>query len=144
MEKTPVIVKAYDLLEWGGEDIRSKSFLERRKLLETLHRNIVISSELSDEKSIKGQVSNLDFPHSFEMTKVPLFLSERMQFNSWDEVAQEREVSRAKNSEGVMVKRLDSPYQVGRKKGDWWKWKVDPLTIDAVLTYAMRVAWSKK
>ncbi len=37
-----------------------------------------------------------------------------------------------------MLKRWDSPYLVGRKKGDWWKWKVEPLTIDAVLTYAMR------
>ena len=61
-----------------------------------------------------------------------------MQFNSWSAAAHERELSREKHSEGLMLKKLDSPYQVGRKKGDWWKWKVDPLTIDAVLTYAMR------
>ncbi len=61
-----------------------------------------------------------------------------MQFKSWEEVAEERERSREKHSEGLMLKRKDSPYLVGRKKGDWWKWKVDPLTIDAVLTYAMR------
>jgi DNA ligase-1 len=46
--------------------------------------------------------------------------------------------SREMKSEGLMLKRKSSPYQVGRKKGDWWKWKIEPLTIDAVLTYAMR------
>ena len=70
--------------------------------------------------------------------KIPLFLSERIQFNSWEEAAQERNRAREMRSEGLMLKRKDSAYQVGRKKGDWWKWKVDPLTIDAVLTYAMR------
>ena len=47
-------------------------------------------------------------------------------------------MAREKRSEGLMLKRNDSSYRVGRKKGDWWKWKTDPLTIDAVLTYAMR------
>ena len=61
-----------------------------------------------------------------------------MKFESWEEAARERENSREVKSEGLMLKRHDSPYLVGRKKGDWWKWKVDPLTIDAVLTYAMR------
>ncbi len=116
LQKTPVIIKAYDLLEWNGTDIRDKPFMERRRLLENLCSSVV-----------EGSGSDL-----------PLLLSERMQFNSWDQVAQEREMSRAKHSEGLMVKRMDSSYQVGRKKGDWWKWKVDPLTIDAVLTYAMR------
>ena len=115
LKKVPVILKAYDLLEWQGKDIRNKPFIERRKLLELLFESIT-SSEV--EKT--------------------LYLSETMHFNSWDEVAEERERSRDKHSEGLMLKRKDSPYLVGRKKGDWWKWKVDPLTIDAVLTYAMR------
>ncbi len=59
-------------------------------------------------------------------------------FDSWQEVAQERNRAREKRSEGLMLKRKQATYQVGRKKGDWWKWKTDPLTIDAVLTYAMR------
>jgi DNA ligase-1 len=139
LEKTPVVLKAYDVLEWKGEDIRNKSFLHRREILEDLFKiESVISSERSNEKSQKEEVSKLDFSPSFEMTKIPLFLSERMQFNSWEAVAKERERSREKRSEGLMLKKMDSPYQVGRKKGDWWKWKVDPLTIDAVLTYAMR------
>ncbi|MEM9077594.1 MAG: ATP-dependent DNA ligase [Bacteroidota bacterium] len=112
LEKTPVILKAYDLLEWQGEDIRYKSYLERRELLEeTVERN---------------------------RSDLPLLLSERLQFDSWDQVAAERERAREMRSEGLMLKHNHSPYQVGRKKGDWWKWKVDPLTIDAVLTYAMR------
>lgn len=134
LEKTPVILKAYDVLEWNGEDLRQKSFLARRKILEKLVHDLVISSERCDEKS----ATKNDVLPSFKKTKLPLLLSERMQFNSWDAVAEERQRSREKRSEGLMLKKLDSPYLVGRKKGDWWKWKVDPLTIDAVLTYAMR------
>ena len=115
LEKTPIILMAYDLLEWKGEDIRSKPFFERRVLLEEW---------MASETMVSNQGR--------------LLLSERMQFPSWGDVAKERARSREKRSEGLMLKRLDSPYQVGRKKGDWWKWKVDPLTIDAVLTYAMR------
>ncbi|WP_072879063.1 ATP-dependent DNA ligase [Salegentibacter echinorum] len=113
LKKTPVILKAYDVLEWQGEDIRDKAFAERRKILEKLFKKV--SSE-----------------------EIPLHLSKRISFESWDEVAKERERAREEKSEGLMLKKLGSPYLVGRKKGDWWKWKVDPLTIDAVLTYAMR------
>ncbi|PRX57317.1 ATP-dependent DNA ligase [Flagellimonas meridianipacifica] len=116
LEKTPVILKAYDLLEWDGKDIRSKNYLERRQLLEQLNK----------EKTKSRAIEN-----SF-------LLSERLQFKSWDEVTKERARSREMRSEGLMLKHNHSPYQVGRKKGDWWKWKVEPLTIDAVLTYAMR------
>jgi DNA ligase-1 len=69
---------------------------------------------------------------------VPLLLSEVLHFSSWEEVALEREKAAEKRSEGLMLKHRDSPYAVGRKKGTWWKWKSDPKTIDAVLTYAMR------
>ncbi len=113
LEKTPVILKAYDILEWEGEDIRDMAFGKRREILETLF-------------------------HKVKSEELPLHLSETISFSNWEEAALERENSREVKSEGLMLKRLDSPYLVGRKKGDWWKWKVDPLTIDAVLTYAMR------
>lgn len=113
LKKIPVILKAYDVIEWEGKDIREKAFGERR---EVLHR-------LYDEVKTED---------------IPLHLSHNISFESWDEVAEERERAREEKSEGLMLKRLDSPYLVGRKKGDWWKWKVDPLTVDAVLTYAMR------
>ncbi|MEL6918424.1 MAG: ATP-dependent DNA ligase [Bacteroidota bacterium] len=113
LDKTPVILKAYDLLEWQGKDIRHLPFLERRVFLEELYLHL-------------------------KETCNALHISETMCFSSWDDLAKERERSREVKSEGLMLKRKDSPYLVGRKKGDWWKWKVDPLTIDAVLTYAMR------
>lgn len=123
LTKTPVILKAYDILEWEGQDIRTKEFIERREILEKLFNKIaVISSQVE-----KGQSE-----------RIPLLLSKRMQFNTWEEVAKERNKAREMRSEGLMLKHKDSTYQVGRKKGDWWKWKMDPLTIDAVLTYAMR------
>jgi DNA ligase-1 len=115
LKKVPVILKAYDLLEWEGKDIRDKPFIERRGLIDKLFESVTSSG-----------------------VEKPLYLSETMHFSTWQEVAEERERSREKHSEGLMLKRKDSPYLVGRKKGDWWKWKVDPLTIDAVLTYAMR------
>ena len=55
---------------------------------------------------------------------------------SWDELARLRSQSRSFGVEGLMLKRSDSSYGVGRKRGDWWKWKIDPFTIDAVLIYA--------
>ncbi|NHF61049.1 ATP-dependent DNA ligase [Flavobacteriaceae bacterium TP-CH-4] len=113
LAKTPVILKAYDVLEWEGNDIRSKPFKERRAILEKLFKK-----------------TNAHAP--------VMQLSETLVFDHWESVAKERERSREVRSEGLMLKRKDSPYLVGRKKGDWWKWKVDPLTIDAVLTYAMR------
>ncbi|WP_029034492.1 ATP-dependent DNA ligase [Salinimicrobium terrae] len=113
LNKTPVILKAYDVLEWEGKDIRTLPFLERRKILEKLHATIATED-------------------------LPFHLSETITFSNWKEATAERERAREVKSEGLMLKRWDSPYLVGRKKGDWWKWKVEPLTVDAVLTYAMR------
>ena len=118
LKNVPVILKAYDLLEWDGKDIRNEPFSKRRELLEQMYKRV--------KETTSGTV------------EIPLHLSETISFKSWSEAAKERERSREVHSEGLMLKRKDSPYLVGRKKGDWWKWKVDPLTIDAVLTYAMR------
>jgi len=126
LEKIPVKLKVYDILEWKGKDIRNKTYLGRRHILETFMSETL---NIGDAERSRSDTSD---------NELPLLLSERMQFDSWDEVAKEREKSREKHSEGLMLKRNESTYQVGRKKGDWWKWKVDPLTIDAVLTYAMR------
>ncbi|MBF4484876.1 ATP-dependent DNA ligase [Flavobacterium sp. CSZ] len=113
LKKSPVIIKAYDLLEWKGQDIRNLPFEERRIVLEKLYEDI-------------------------KHHDIPLQLSERVKFSTWQELKEERLRSREMKSEGLMIKRKDSPYLVGRKKGDWWKWKIEPLVIDAVLTYAMR------
>ncbi|MEL7250221.1 MAG: ATP-dependent DNA ligase, partial [Bacteroidota bacterium] len=112
LEKAPVILMAYDLLEWQGEDIRKRPLSERRHLLEKLVA---------------------DYPNGGILQ-----LSQTVQYESWEALAEERETAREKKSEGIMLKRLDSPYQTGRKRGNWWKWKVDPLTVDAVMIYAQQ------
>ena len=109
----PIVIMLYDLLEWEGKDVRELPLAERQELLATLY-------------------------HQVKKEGVPLLLSEVLQFSSWEEVAAEREKAAEKKSEGLMIKHKTSPYAVGRKKGTWWKWKSDPKTIDAVLTYAMR------
>ncbi len=131
LAKVPVILKAYDLLEWKGKDIREMAFIERRELLEKLYSAVTSSA-------VEKHVPSTSTALGSGAAEIPLHLSETIHFNSWAESAKEREGSREVHSEGLMLKRKDSPYLVGRKKGDWWKWKVDPLTIDAVLTYAMR------
>ncbi len=158
----PVVIVAYDLLEWEGQDIREKPFMERRRLLDELVQEVTkkfeekvsfresgnnkksskslssSSSSTSSSSSSSDSNSNSDSSSTSSSSAAPLLLSETMNFNSWEEVAAERDLSLEKKSEGLMLKRKDSPYLVGRKKGDWWKWKMDPFSVDAVLTYAMR------
>ncbi len=117
LRQVPVVLMVYDLLEWQGSDLRDQPFHKRRKQLEALYHGLRGS----------GKIPGL-----------PLRLSETIDLSDWDTAASERGRSREEKSEGLMLKRKDSPYLAGRKKGDWWKWKVDPMTIDAVLTYAMR------
>ena len=110
LSEAPVVLQAYDLLEWEGVDLRDRPFAERRALLEA-----VLS----------------DLPAA-----APVRLSPLVSFEDWAALAAARETSRERQAEGLMLKRLGSPYLAGRKKGDWWKWKVDPLSIDAVMIYA--------
>ncbi|MGK7397673.1 MAG: ATP-dependent DNA ligase [Candidatus Cyclobacteriaceae bacterium M3_2C_046] len=113
LQKVPVVMIVYDLLEYQSQDIRTRPLHKRRAaLMDLLQKSQGVQSILK--------------------------LSEQVPFKKWDELAEARKNSRNLHCEGVMLKKLSSPYQVGRKKGDWWKWKVDPLTIDAVLIYAMR------
>lgn len=112
LKKAPVVLMAYDLLEWQGEDWREQPLERRRQQLEAL-------------------VGKHD-------TGGILMLSEVLEADSWPALALEREDSRKHFSEGLMLKKKDSVYRSGRRKGDWWKWKVDPLMIDAVMIYAQR------
>ncbi|MGH8078861.1 MAG: cisplatin damage response ATP-dependent DNA ligase, partial [Lysobacter sp.] len=106
---TPVQVLAYDLLELDGEDWRARPLAQRRDALE-------------------GLLTAHGDPR--------LRLSPSVQVNSWEAAAILRRGARERGVEGLMLKRLASVYQSGRRRGDWWKWKIDPLTIDAVLIYA--------
>ncbi|MEO1714672.1 MAG: ATP-dependent DNA ligase, partial [Bacteroidota bacterium] len=112
LENAPVVLMAYDLIEWEGKDLRETPIKERRRLLKAL----------LDQYPTGGIV----------------LLSEQVYFEDWQQARAIREDSRAHYSEGLMLKRSDSTYKSGRKRGDWWKWKVDPLTIDAVMIYAQR------
>jgi len=111
LQDAPVIIMAYDLLEHDGQDIRDRPLEERRSLLQS-----VVSSAASDR----------------------LVMSENVAFETWEQLTAERANSRAHLAEGIMLKHKKSPYKAGRKRGDWWKWKVDPLTVDAVMLYAQR------
>ena len=112
LQTAPVKMLVYDLLEYQGEDIREKSMSERRVLLEEVLNN-------NDTNGI-------------------LHLTEVLESATWEGFAAERAESRIHMAEGLMLKRKDAPYEIGRKRGGWWKWKVDPLTIDAVMIYAQR------
>ncbi|MEO5893390.1 MAG: ATP-dependent DNA ligase [Ferruginibacter sp.] len=109
--EAPVGFIAYDLLEYKGNDIRTMPLLERRLLLETIIETIQHFS---------------------------IHISPLIHAADWDALRENRMSSRDMGSEGIMLKRKDSIYQVGRKRGDWWKWKIDPLTIDAVMIYAQK------
>ena len=110
LRDAPVILYAYDLLEWQGADIRARPLVERRALLATLVA---------------------DLPPD-----APLRLSPEIAFASWEALSNTRATARDARAEGLMLKRRDSAYVTGRRKGDWWKWKLDPLTVDAVMIYA--------
>ena len=106
----PCHLLVYDCLEYEGVDVRDRPMHERRALAETL-------------------VSQL--PGGASMGLSPI-----LDVTSWSAARDARERSRHMTAEGLMLKRRASPYGVGRKVGDWWKWKVNPLTVDAVLVYA--------
>ena len=111
LKSAPIVMIVYDILESEGKDLRETPQIERRKILEDL-----VENQPSDK----------------------LLISDLIEFTEWETLTQERLRSREYNAEGLMLKRKDATYKIGRKKGDWWKWKVDPLTIDAVMIYAMR------
>lgn len=109
LEEIPVGFFVYDCLEHNNIDLRNESLEYRRSILESI----------IEENSI-------------------IQLSEKISFADWQDLHQIREESRDRNAEGLMLKNKNSIYHSGRKKGDWWKWKVDPLTIDAVMIYAQK------
>jgi DNA ligase-1 len=111
LQEAPVGFVAYDLLEFGEKDWRNRTMSERRIQLQKI-------------------VDGINNP--------VLKLSPVIAFESWQQLAALRSQSRNGNAEGVMLKRKSSIYQSGRKRGDWWKWKIDPLTVDAVMIYAQK------
>ena len=111
----PLVMVCYDIMEHEGTDIRHLSMQERRNILESL-------------------VNGAREQHP----DLPLQVSPIVKCETWEDAARERLLSRDQNCEGLMLKRRNSEYKTGRRRGDWWKWKVDPLSIDGVLLYAQR------
>lgn len=111
LTEVPIHFIAYDVLEYNGEDCRNFSLIKRRAYLEKI---------------------------TLQCNNSVLQISPLLNFGSWHELTAIRQQSREFLAEGIMLKRKSSAYQVGRKVGDWWKWKIDPLTIDAVLIYAQK------
>jgi len=113
LRETPAALIAYDLLESDGRDMRAQPFAERRALLESL-------------------VAQLQHP--------TLIASPLLDAQDWAGLGRTREEARARGVEGLMLKQRQSAYGVGRTReaGTWWKWKIDPMSVDAVLIYAQR------
>ncbi len=118
MAEFPAHLRAYDLLVEGDHDLRERPFAERRARLEAF-------------------IAKLDEPR--------IDISPLVPFKTWDDIAAARKNpasagagADAESVEGIMLKRRDAPYVPGRPKGQWWKWKRDPYTVDAVLMYAQR------
>jgi DNA ligase-1 len=108
LKEVPVRFMVYDLLEDQGRDIRALALSERRSLLEE------------------------------RLASAPggLKISPVLSRTDWQSLGDLRLEARQRRVEGIMIKRRDSAYQAGRRRGDWWKWKVDPYTVDAVMIYA--------
>jgi DNA ligase-1 len=107
----PVLMIAYDIMELDGVDLRQKTQAERREILV----KVII-----------------------ECSSPVLQLSDILEFEAWKELVDLRKISREKAAEGLMLKSKSGVYKTGRKKGDWYKWKTDPLVVDAVMLYAQR------
>ena len=111
LKDAPITFFAYDLLEYNGEDFRNRPLSVRRQQLEAITNSLPTPA---------------------------LILSPVIEFDTWEQLAELRNTSREMGAEGFMLKKKSSTYQVGRKVGDWWKWKIDPLVIDAVMIYAQK------
>jgi DNA ligase-1 len=110
LSEVPVKLLAFDLLEREGVDVRSVALRDRRAWLQQLLGTFSPDANIRLSPVVEGQ--------------------------DWAELAEQRDGSRSRHVEGLMLKRLDSPYGVGRQRGAWWKWKIDPLSVDAVMLYA--------
>ncbi|HWB02594.1 MAG TPA: ATP-dependent DNA ligase [Verrucomicrobiales bacterium] len=137
-EEIAVVFLAYDLLESNSEDLRPRPLAERRLLLESILEQTRLT-HAATAVSPATLTGTLELPGLFDPPPPPLLplrLSPVLTAASWEELAAFQRDSRARGVEGLMLKRFTSPYAVGRTRGDWWKWKVDPLVIDAVLVSA--------
>ncbi|MFY7653132.1 MAG: ATP-dependent DNA ligase, partial [Chitinophagaceae bacterium] len=115
LTSTPAAIIVYDVLEYAYNDFRAVPLYERRKKAEDI---------VANAKQL--------------LPMAPVFISPLVQVPSWQEAIKQRLNARKVLAEGLMLKHKNAIYQTGRKSGDWWKWKINPFTIDAVLIYAQK------
>jgi DNA ligase-1 len=132
----PVVFMTYDVLEHEGRDVRSEPLSTRRALLQSIVDRIPTAAPLSPEPRLDMLLPFDDAGGSATVREQAMRISPLVDAATWEQLASERDGSRELGVEGLMLKRLSSAYTVGRRRGDWWKWKIDPFTIDAVLIYA--------
>ena len=120
LRELPVVLVCYDLLEHAGQDLRQTPQHARRALLDAVLQPAPAAIAPDDQRTLR--------------------LSPLLQGADWPDLARQREAARAMGTEGFMLKHRDAHYGVGRTKdvGVWWKWKIDPMSVDAVLIYAQR------
>jgi DNA ligase 1 len=124
LRELPVAFIAYDLIESEGRDLRAEPQHVRRALLETLVERLFAEAKARGER-------------------LPVRISPTVSADTWEALQEKREQARALTREGLMLKARDGAYGIGRRKGDdrtdvWWKWKLDPMSVDAVVIYAER------
>lgn len=153
LHTAPVVFMAYDVLELASVDTRPLPLSERRAKLESLVGQALPDTTSDDAKPIEenaplrvaakrtvesSPIPNPDSPIPFTQIPAAFRISPLVAAMSWDEVTTLRHAARDNLTEGLMIKKKDAPYGVGRTRGEWWKWKSTPLTIDAVLVYAQQ------
>ncbi len=154
LSEVPVVLLAFDLLEQDGIDIRETGLIGRQTALSKILASLsgisaaktsqedlplfasatpswIVGTSLERSKNVDPQ---LDIMRPSPAIRLP----PPIKFSNWSELITERERSKQMRSEGLMLKRKTSAYQVNRPVGDWWKWKVEPYTVDAVMIYAQR------
>jgi DNA ligase-1 len=132
----PVVFMAYDVLEHDGHDVRDRPLADRRARLEALVSQAARATPATPLAARDALLPFEDDEPEAGGGDAALQASPLLDAHSWPAVEALRTTSRERGVEGVMIKRRASPYGVGRKRGDWWKWKIGPHTVDAVLIYA--------
>ena len=110
MDEVPVVLVVYDLLELGGDDVRERPLAWRREHIVELLQDLRVMDTLIASPAVPAA--------------------------TWEDVRTAWATARERCAEGLMLKRLDGSYGVGRRRGGWWKWKVQPYAVDAVMIYA--------
>lgn len=134
LSEVPVVLLAFDVMEHQGTDIRSSPLMKRQQILESLLTNVSVNR--SEDDGLFAPDNGLLSEQA--AIRIPPQIQRPQPSETWQDLEAQRSAAKTLRAEGLMLKKKDSAYQVGRPVGDWWKWKVEPYTIDAVLIYAQR------